>query len=73
MVGDRGGVDEVTGAGACGDGVGRVGDHHGDVYTGPSIAVEAIGAGQEAAISITKYLQGEELFENPIQKKHANK
>ena len=36
----------------------------GDVYTGPSIAVEAIGAGQEAAISITKYLNGEELFEN---------
>ncbi len=36
----------------------------GDVYTGPSIAVEAIGAGQEAAISITRYMQGEELFEN---------
>ncbi len=36
----------------------------GDVYTGPSIAVEAIGAGQEAAISIAKYLKGEELFEN---------
>ncbi|HKJ64999.1 MAG TPA: NAD(P)-binding protein, partial [Desulfopila sp.] len=36
----------------------------GDVYTGPSIAVEAIGAGQEAAVSISKYLKGEELFEN---------
>lgn len=36
----------------------------GDMYTGPSIAVEAVGAGQDAAISIAKYLCGEELFEN---------
>ncbi|MBM9605186.1 NAD(P)-binding protein [Desulfopila inferna] len=36
----------------------------GDVYTGPSIAVEAVGAGQEAAISIARYLEGEELFED---------
>ncbi len=36
----------------------------GDMFTGPSIAVEAIGAGREAAISIEKYLLGEELDED---------
>ncbi|MCU0589009.1 MAG: FAD-dependent oxidoreductase [Syntrophobacteraceae bacterium] len=35
----------------------------GDLYTGPSNAVEAVAAGQQAAISIEKYLQGEELAE----------
>ncbi len=44
----------------------------GDVYTGPSIAVEAIGAGQEAAISISKYLKGEELFENRQKRPTGN-
>ena len=36
----------------------------GDLFTGPSIAVEAVAAGQQAAISIEKYLLGEELAEN---------
>ncbi len=36
----------------------------GDLFTGPSIAVEAVAAGQEAAISMSRYLNGEELFEN---------
>jgi heterodisulfide reductase subunit A len=35
----------------------------GDMFTGPSIAVEAVGAGHEAAISIEKYLLGEEMTE----------
>ncbi|MHB9072270.1 MAG: FAD-dependent oxidoreductase [Desulfobaccales bacterium] len=36
----------------------------GDMFTGPSIAVEAVAAGQQAAISIEKYLLDEELAEN---------
>ncbi len=40
----------------------------GDMFTGPSIAVEAVGAGREAAISIEKYLLGEELDENRPEK-----
>jgi heterodisulfide reductase subunit A2 len=44
----------------------------GDVYTGPSIAVEAIGAGQEAAVSISKYLKGEELFEDRQKRPTGN-
>ncbi|MHC1744819.1 MAG: FAD-dependent oxidoreductase [Syntrophobacteraceae bacterium] len=32
----------------------------GDMFTGPSIAVDAVAAGQQAAISIEKYLLGEE-------------
>ena len=36
----------------------------GDMFTGPSIAVEAVAAGRQAAISIEKYLLGEELGEN---------
>ena len=36
----------------------------GDLFTGPSIAVEAVAAGQQAAVSIEKYLLGEELAEN---------
>ena len=35
----------------------------GDLFTGPSNAVEAVAAGQQAAISIEKYLQEEELTE----------
>ena len=35
----------------------------GDLFTGPSIAVEAVAAGQQAAVSIEKYLQGEGLAE----------
>ncbi len=33
----------------------------GDMFTGPSIAVEAVAAGHEAATSIEKFLLGEEL------------
>jgi len=36
----------------------------GDMFTGPSIAVEAVAAGHEAAISIEKFLQGEDLTAN---------
>jgi len=36
----------------------------GDLLTGPSIAVEAVAAGHQAAISIEKYLLGEALAEN---------
>ena len=36
----------------------------GDLFTGPSIAVEAVAAGQQAAISIEKYLMGEDPAEN---------
>lgn len=36
----------------------------GDLYTGPSNAVEAVAAGQQAAISIEKFLLDEELTEN---------
>ena len=35
----------------------------GDLFTGPSNAVEAVAAGQQAAISIEKFLQEEELTE----------
>jgi heterodisulfide reductase subunit A len=35
----------------------------GDLYTGPSNAVEAVAAGQQAAVSMEKYLVGEELTE----------
>ena len=35
----------------------------GDLFTGPSNAVEAVAAGQQAAISIEKYLHEEELTE----------
>ncbi|MBU1565254.1 MAG: FAD-dependent oxidoreductase [Proteobacteria bacterium] len=42
----------------------------GDMFTGPSIAVEAVAAGQQAAISIEKFLLGEELTENrPVKPK----
>ena len=33
----------------------------GDVHTGPWIAIEAVGGGIEAAESIDRYLQGEDL------------
>ena len=35
----------------------------GDAVTGPSIAVEAVAAGKEAAISIDRYLRGQDLTE----------
>ena len=35
----------------------------GDVFTGPAIAVDAVAAGQQAAVSIEKYLLGGELTE----------
>ena len=44
----------------------------GDMFTGPSIAVEAVAAGQQAAISIEKYLLGEELAENRPAKPTGN-
>jgi heterodisulfide reductase subunit A len=36
----------------------------GDLFTGPSIAVDAVAAGQQAAVSIEKHLLGEDLAEN---------
>jgi len=44
----------------------------GDVFTGPSIAVDAVAAGQQVAISIDKYLQGEDLTENRPPKPAGN-
>jgi len=35
----------------------------GDLFTGPSNAVKAVAAGQQAAVSIEKYILGEELAE----------
>ena len=35
----------------------------GDAQTGPSIAIEAVAAGREAAISISRYLNGKDLKE----------
>ena len=35
----------------------------GDAVTGPSIAVEAVAAGKEAAVSIDRYLRGQDLTE----------
>ncbi len=37
----------------------------GDMFTGPSIAVEAVAAGQQAAISIEKFLLGEDAHRKP--------
>ena len=39
----------------------------GDLVLGPSLAVKAIGAGHEAAISIDRYLRGEDLREGREQ------
>jgi heterodisulfide reductase subunit A-like polyferredoxin len=36
----------------------------GDAVTGAATVVEAIGAGKEAAISIHRFIQGEDLYEN---------
>ena len=36
----------------------------GDMFTGPSIAVDAVAAGRQAAVSIEKYLLGEDMAEN---------
>ena len=35
----------------------------GDAQTGPSIAIEAVAAGREAAVSIARYLNGEDIKE----------
>ncbi|MGA1819989.1 MAG: FAD-dependent oxidoreductase [Thermoplasmatota archaeon] len=45
----------------------------GDAVTGPASAVEAIGAGHEAAVSIDRFLNGEDLREGrePVEKKGA--
>ncbi|MGA1873464.1 MAG: FAD-dependent oxidoreductase [Thermoplasmatota archaeon] len=46
----------------------------GDAVTGPASAVEAIGAGHEAAISIDRFLNGENLLEGrekPVEKGSA--
>jgi len=40
----------------------------GDFFTGPALVVEAVAAGQEAAISIDRYLRGEDLLENRPQR-----
>jgi len=40
----------------------------GDVVTGPASAVDAIGAGHKAAISIDRYLNGEDLIKGRKQK-----
>ncbi|MBW1678742.1 MAG: FAD-dependent oxidoreductase, partial [Deltaproteobacteria bacterium] len=40
----------------------------GDMVTGPATVVEAIGAGREAAISISRYLQGIDLYEGRERK-----
>ncbi|RLA94960.1 MAG: 4Fe-4S ferredoxin, partial [Deltaproteobacteria bacterium] len=45
----------------------------GDVVTGPATVVEAIGAGREAAISISRFLQGIDLYEGREKKLHPVK
>ncbi len=40
----------------------------GEVYTGPSIVVEAVATGHEAAISIDRFLRGEDLLEDRPQR-----
>jgi len=40
----------------------------GELYTGPSIVVEAIATGKEAAISIDRYMKDEDLIENRTQR-----
>jgi len=40
----------------------------GELYSGPSLVVEAIATGQEAAISIDRYLRGEDLVEGRPQR-----
>jgi len=39
----------------------------GDAVTGPATVVEAIGAGREAAISIDRYFQGEDLTQGRVR------
>jgi heterodisulfide reductase subunit A2 len=39
----------------------------GDAVTGPSIAVEAVAAGKEAAVSIDRYLRGQDLAEGRVK------
>jgi len=40
----------------------------GDMVTGPATVVEAVGAGRQAAISISRYLQGRDLHEDREKK-----
>ena len=40
----------------------------GEFYSGPSLVVEAIATGKEAAISIDRYIRGEDLVENRPQR-----
>ncbi len=40
----------------------------GELYTGPSIVVQAVANGYEAAISIDRYLRGEDLLEDRPQR-----
>ncbi|MFH1132453.1 MAG: FAD-dependent oxidoreductase, partial [Pseudomonadota bacterium] len=45
----------------------------GEIYTGPSIVVQAVANGHEAAISIERYLKGQSLVDNrPIKPKGEN-
>ncbi len=44
----------------------------GDLFTGPSVAVDAVAAGQQAAISIEKHLLGEELAEDRPPRPRGN-
>jgi heterodisulfide reductase subunit A2 len=40
----------------------------GEVYTGPSIVVQAVANGHEAALSIDRYLRGEDLIEGRAER-----
>ncbi|MFO8056888.1 MAG: FAD-dependent oxidoreductase [bacterium] len=44
----------------------------GDLYTGPALVVEAVAAGKEAAISIDRYLRGEDLVEGRPERPHGD-
>ncbi|OGP69644.1 MAG: 4Fe-4S ferredoxin [Deltaproteobacteria bacterium RBG_13_60_28] len=45
----------------------------GDVHTGPWIAIEAVGGGIEAAVSIDRYLKGLDLREGRIEGEEAHR
>jgi heterodisulfide reductase subunit A len=44
----------------------------GDAVTGPGIAIDAVAAGKEAAISIDRYLKGQDLYEGRSKPKLEN-
>jgi heterodisulfide reductase subunit A-like polyferredoxin len=44
----------------------------GDVHSGPWIAIEAVGGGIEAAVSIDRYLRGVDLAEGRVEGKEAH-